>query len=166
MNRKPKRGHLSLRSALKAIFLISLLATIGSLYYWYYGDPAQNFFTWYRFNTLNGIPACDLCRYIRVCQYPILIISGIALRQNDENHAFTYIVPLARIGLCISLYKYLLEMNILPESGVCSAWSTSCATPWVIYLWFATLAFFGIVCFTLILLLKALSHQDGNDMHT
>lgn len=79
---------------MQLIFVISLLATIGSLYYGYYGDPVVNIMTRDLFNKANAIPACDLCWYVRVFQYPIVIISGIALLKKDYASVI-YIWPLA-----------------------------------------------------------------------
>lgn len=136
---------------LKIILIVSLFATIGSLYYGYFGDPVTNFGTGDRFNRLNGFPACDMCRYIRVFQYPILLISAIALRKKD-THSWVYMLPLAVGGLFFATYKYLLEMNLIQESGLCAPWGVSCGTSPVTYRRFLTLSSMGIIAFILIII--------------
>ena len=78
MNRRPLR--------LRIIFFQSLLATIGSLYLGFYGDPVLNFFyTGDWFNPENAFAICDLCRYARILMYPLVFISGVALIRNDNQ---------------------------------------------------------------------------------
>jgi len=100
---------MSVRILLQGIFIISLLATVGSLYFGYFGDPLTNILSGDLFNKANAIAACDLCWYIRIFQFPILLISAIALIRNDY-HSIWYIRPLALLGIIVSAYKYTLEM--------------------------------------------------------
>ena len=131
---------------LRVIFLLSLWATVGSLYYGYFGDPVQNWSTWFRFSRLNGLPPCDLCRYMRVFQYPLLLISGVALRKHDK-HAWVYMLPLSVLGFITGIYKYLLEIDVLAESWVCSAGWVSCSEASVMYGGFISLALLWSVIF-------------------
>lgn len=154
------------KRALWGIFIVSLIATLGSLYYGYFWDPVENFSTGYWFSPINALIACDMCRYIRVFQYPLAIISGLALRHNDRA-VMKYIFPLATIWLFIAGYKYLLEMWVVQQSGICSAGSASCSEPWVTYFWFITLAFLWIISFLIIIGLWMLANQSSKtSQHT
>lgn len=84
---------------LKAALLISLLGTVGSLY----------------FSEVMKLPACSLCWYQRVFMYPLVIILSIGLYKKDKR-VVDYALPLSLIGLLISIYHNLLYYNILPES--------------------------------------------------
>ncbi len=138
---------MSSKSLLQIIFMISLLATVGSLYFWYFGDPLTNILSGELFNKANGIAACDLCRYIRIFQFPILLISAIALLRNDY-HSVVYMGPLALIWGIISLYKYALEMWWLVDKWLCGINSAaSCSSTPIMYRGFVTLAFLGVVSF-------------------
>lgn len=144
------------KTYLRIIFVVSLIATVGSLYYGYFGDPVANLQTGDRFNRLNGFPACDMCRYIRVFQYPLVLISGIALLKKD-SHSGMYILPLAVLGLIFSTYKYLLEMGMIQETWLCTPGAVSCGTSPVTYRWFLTLSSMGIIAFFIIIVFSSAS---------
>lgn len=151
---------MSAKVLLKGIFIISLLATIGSLYIGYYGDPLTNIFTGELFNSANAIAACDLCWYIRIFQFPILIISAIALLRADF-HSIVYIWPLAFLGIIVSIYKYTLEMWRITDQGFCGINSSaSCSSTPIMYWGFITLAFLGIVSFGLTLLFSRMIKKN------
>lgn len=112
---------------LRLIWLITALSTIGSLYVGYFGDPINNFLAGALFDTARGIAACDLCRYIRACTYPIFILSSIALWKK-ETHIIHYIRPFALIGLFFATYKYWLEKFASSDAlGICTS-PVSCST--------------------------------------
>lgn len=64
---------------------------------------------------------------MRVFQYPLVFISGIALLLQDKKGVL-YMWPLALIGLMISIYKWGIESGRIVESGICNS-GISCATP-------------------------------------
>lgn len=125
---------------LRLIWLITALSTVGSLYVGYFGDPVNNLLAGILFDTSRGIAACDLCRYIRACTYPIFIISSIALRKK-ETHIIHYIWPFALIGLFFAMYKYWLEKFASSDAlGICTS-PVSCSTISLEYFGFITLSF-------------------------
>ncbi|KKP95049.1 MAG: putative disulfide formation protein [Microgenomates group bacterium GW2011_GWC1_38_14] len=91
---------LLLKYLLPFIFLVSLVATFGSLY----------------FSEILKLPACSLCWYQRVFMYPIALISAVGLFRKDKNSIF-YVLPLAIVGLGIAIYHNLLYYGIIPESA-------------------------------------------------
>ena len=93
---------------MRFIFVISLLSILGSLYYGYFGDPVLNSAANEWWNTANALAICEMCRYIRVCTYPLVLISGAALVYHDYKH-IQYIWPLALLGFFAASYKYWLE---------------------------------------------------------
>jgi len=135
--------------SLYGIFGISLLATLGSIYIWYRWDPLTNISTGYLFNRLNWIAPCDLCWYMRVFQYPIVLISWIWILIKDSK-AFLYIWPLATIGLLISIYKFSLEQGWIIESSLCTSW-VSCSTATNLW-WRLSLPLLWAFCFIAILI--------------
>lgn len=125
---------------LRLIWLITALSTVGSLYVGYFGDPVNNLLAGILLDTSRGIAACDLCRYIRACTYPIFIISSIALWKK-ETHIIHYIWPFALIGLFFSTYKYRLEKFASGDTfGICTS-PVSCSTISLEYFGFVTLSF-------------------------
>ncbi len=137
---------------LRTITLVAALATIWSLYYWWYGDPFENMRTWQRFNPLNAIPACTICWYIRIFQYPIVLLSALGLLYNDRFVAPRYILPLAVWWFLLSLYKYALESWWVQESWTCSPSWVWCSTTYIEYLWFLTMPLMAMSVFVVIMI--------------
>jgi len=136
------------RQLLTLIFLVSLLATIGSLYISYFGDPRNNMYLGDLRNPLRGIAPCALCRYTRICMFPVVFISWIALKYKDRQIRRT-ILPFALLWLIISGYIYGIEMDRwVKSSELCGINSVvQCWDPAVLYGGRFTLATAGIVSF-------------------
>ena len=139
---------------LQSIFIISLTATLGSFYIGYRGDPILNRQSWYFFNRLNGIPPCEFCWYMRIFQYPLVFISGIALLTKDKT-AIKYIWPMALAGLITAVYKRGMEGGWIAESGMCLS-GISCSTPTNLW-WVISLPLIGVWAFLLILIASFIS---------
>ncbi len=142
------------KDLLQCIFIISLAATLGSLYYGYFWDPLANILSGDLFNRQNGFPACDMCRYIRIFQFPIPILTWIALLRKDYN-IVNYVAPIAFLGIIVSLYKYSLEMGWIVDKWLCGINSAaSCSSTPIMYRGFLTLAFLWITSFGMILIIS------------
>ena len=72
-------------------FLVSLIATLGSLFF---------------SEIMNFVP-CSLCWYQRIFMYPLVFIFLTNLLYPDKS-VFKYSFPLVFIGLIISIYHNLL----------------------------------------------------------
>ncbi|USN55648.1 MAG: hypothetical protein H6765_03515 [Candidatus Peribacteria bacterium] len=59
---------------MRVLFAIAVVSTLGSMYFGYFGDPVLNAQTGDWWNRANALPVCDMCWYIRVCTYPLVII--------------------------------------------------------------------------------------------
>lgn len=81
-----------LENSLIVIWTVSLVATLGSLY----------------FSEVRGYEPCTLCWYQRILMYPIVLISGIALFQKNARIALTLAV-FSIVGGSISLYHYGIQ---------------------------------------------------------
>lgn len=90
--------------ALPFAWAVATTATLGSLY----------------LSEVAKFPPCELCWYQRIAMYPLVVLLGIAALRRDRSVRW-YVVPLAGIGLAISIYHYLVER--FPDSI-----STSCST--------------------------------------
>lgn len=91
--------------------LVATTASLGSLWF-------SEHFGW--------IP-CRFCWYQRCFMYPLAIILIVAAIRKDRRINW-YAVPLATIGLLISLWHNLLERGVVQESKECAA-TTPCAVP-------------------------------------
>ena len=110
------------------IFSISLFWTVLSLYYSYFWDIYINILDGVLFDSSRAIKPCDLCRYIRLAQYPTTLISWMALRYKDYLASKKYIIWLTLFWILVSWYKVALEYWIITLEGswVCGAWSVAC----------------------------------------
>lgn len=116
--------------ALTFMFIVSGLATIGSLVY----------------SLGIGFPPCDLCWYQRIFMYPIFFLSGVALYKK---HVFDTIKPYMRFlvifGASIALFHtivYYTGVNPVP----CSA-TASCTARYVFEFGFMTIPLMSLISF-------------------
>ncbi|MFJ7935470.1 disulfide oxidoreductase [Sporosarcina sp. NPDC096371] len=131
--------HKRLENSLIFIWTVSLVATLGSLY----------------FSEVRGYEPCTLCWYQRILMYPIVLISGVALFQKNARIALTTAV-FAVIGGSISLYHYgIQKLSFLSDSAP-SCGNVSCTGQYINYLGFITIPFLALVAFVLIFITSIL----------
>lgn len=118
---------------LLVMFTVSLLATIGSLY----------------FSEIKNYTPCELCWIQRIFMYPNVIILGFALLKKDIQMTLPTIV-LSGIGMCISIYHYgLQKLPALQDAGgFCG--EVPCNLQYVNYFGFITIPFLAGVAFILL----------------
>lgn len=133
---------------LAIIFIQALLAMLGSLYYGYFGDPILNLQTGHRFNPLNGLVPCELCRYARILMYPIVFISLIWLLERSTK-CVKYILPLSIVGIGLEIYHYLLQKVNFTTSFTCT-YANPCNALEVNYLGFITIPLLCMIAFIVI----------------
>lgn len=124
-----------LENGLIFICTVSLIATLGSLY----------------FSEVRGYVPCTLCWYQRILMYPIVLISGVALFQKNARIALTTAV-FAIVGGSISLYHYgIQKLSFLGENApTCGA--VPCTGQYINYLGFITIPLLALVAFLIILI--------------
>lgn len=87
--------------------------------------------------------------------YPLALLLPIGMLSKDRL-IYRYTLPLALVGLGISLYHNLLYYNILPEAAAPCLAGVSCTTKFIEYFGFVTiplLAGIGFLALTILLLL-------------
>lgn len=133
--------------ALYVVFAQALLAMLGSLY----------------FSEIMKLPPCVLCWYQRIALYPIVLLAGIAIWHDDRKVAYRYLLPLASIGLLISVYQNLLYYKILPETIQPCTFGISCTAKLIEWGGFITIPLLALIAFVVIVasLLMA-RHADNN----
>ena len=119
------------------IFIVSTLAMLGSLYFWYFGDPVKNLASGEFFNPDNALAICVLCRYTRIATYPIVLISALGLIRRDTS-VWVYILPLVIVGLVVSLYQNAIIIIPTITSGVCDI-NNPCTIGYLNWRWFITI---------------------------
>ena len=135
---------------LRIVFIQSLIATLWSLYYGFYGDPIFNFYTGEWFNSANAFSICDLCRYARILMYPLVLISGVALMRNDKQ-SYWYMLPSAILWIILDTFHYTLQMFPTQTSFKCTA-ANPCMAFYVRYFGFLTIPGLCLLAFIIIFL--------------
>ena len=126
MNKKLENGLL-------AIFSISLVATLGSLY----------------FSEVRGFVPCEMCWYQRILMYPIVILSTVAYIQKNARISLTTAV-FAIIGGSISLYHYGIQKISFLQETAPACGQVSCTGFYINWLGFITIPFLALTAFVMI----------------
>jgi disulfide bond formation protein DsbB len=117
-------------------FLISLIATLGSLFF---------------SEIMNFIP-CSLCWYQRIFMYPLVFLFLINLLFPDDK-IFKYTFPLVFIGWIISIYHNLLMFKIIPENLSPCVQGVPCSVDYLNWFGFITIPLLSFFAYTFILIL-------------
>jgi disulfide bond formation protein DsbB len=125
-------------------FIISLIATLGSLFF---------------SEVMNFIP-CSLCWYQRIFMYSLIFLFLINLLFPDDK-IFKYSFPLVIIGWIISIYHNLLMFGIIPEKLSPCVQGVPCSTMYINWLGFITIPLLSFFAYTTILILL-LKMKKGN----
>jgi len=116
-----------------AVWVISLVATLGSLF----------------FSEVMRLPPCVLCWYQRIFMYPLVLVTTIGLLWRDPA-ALRYAWPLATGGFLVAVYHNLLYYHLIPESITPCTTGVSCTSRQIEWLGFITIPFLSLAAFTLI----------------
>lgn len=129
------------KNSLFFAFAVSLIATLGSLFY----------------SEIAHYEPCKLCWFQRIFMYPLPIILGLAIMRNYKKEIILYSRFLAAIGGAIALYHYYLQRFGDP-SVPCSAvgYSVSCAKVFLLTFGYITIPLMSATAFILILVLLQL----------
>ncbi|MBD8036478.1 disulfide bond formation protein B [Solibacillus sp. A46] len=126
-----------LENALLVIWVVSLTATLGSLY----------------FSEIRGYEPCALCWYQRILMYPIVIIATVAYIQKNARIAMTTAV-FSTIGALTSLYHYGLQKLDFLQDTAPACGRVPCTGQYINWLGFITIPFLALTAFTIIAIIS------------
>jgi disulfide bond formation protein DsbB len=129
--------------ALPLAWAVATTSTLGSLY----------------LSEVAKFPPCILCWYQRIAMYPLVVILAVASLRRDRA-AKWYVVPLALVGMGISIYHYLIERFPDSVSTVCSD-DVPCSTVWVWEFGFLSIPAMAGLGFALVITLVLLAGSSG-----
>ena len=117
-------------------FTVSLVATLGSLFY----------------SEIAGYEPCKLCWYQRILMYPQVILLGLALFRK-ETFIRTYSIVLSSLGALIALVHYTgqLGFNIFNLGCLAVGYSANCSQRFVLEFGYITIPMMALSAFLLIL---------------
>jgi len=125
------------------LFVLSLAAMLATLWMQYYGN----------------LSPCLMCWWQRICMYPLVLISGIAILKNTAlNEVADYILGLSIIGAGIALYQHLLQM--LPQGALipCDA-ANECGVRSVFEFGYITIPWMALSMFVVFILIAWLGRR-------
>lgn len=125
-----------------AVWLVSLLATLGSLF----------------FSEVMRLPPCVLCWYQRIFMYPLVVVTTVGLLRRDPG-ALRYAWPLAVGGLAVAVFHNLLYYHLIPDSITPCTTGVSCTSRQIEWLGFITIPLLSLAAFTLIVTSLFVCHQ-------
>lgn len=119
--------------ALSIAWIFALVATLGSLY----------------FSEIRLFEPCKLCWLQRICMYPLALILGMAVYDNNKL-IVKYVQPLAIIGWCIALW-HVLEQKVpgFADFMPCTV-GVPCNLDYINWLGFITIPMLSLTAFTFI----------------
>jgi disulfide bond formation protein DsbB len=104
----------SRRNLIYSSWVISLLATFGSLY----------------FSEILKYQPCVLCWYQRIFMYPLALILPIGLLLRDKN-LHLYVLPLSIFGVLVSFYQNLLYYGFISQAASPCTIGVSCTARFI-----------------------------------
>jgi disulfide bond formation protein DsbB len=130
-------------NAIWMAWVVAFVCTVGSLIY---------------SEVIHFVP-CRLCWYQRIAMYPLSIILFVGAIRREALVKF-YALPLALIGLVISIYHYLVQVNPSLEGGACDP-TNPCSARYVEEFGFISIPFMAGAGFILIAVLLAFYTKAG-----
>ncbi len=129
----------SMRSvAIPIAALVTVVAMLGSLY----------------FSDVAHFTPCRLCWFQRIFMYPLaFVLTGAAIRRARDAH--WYALPLAFVGVPISVYHYLQQRFPNIASSACTA-DVPCSSTWVWQFGLVSIPYMALSAFLLVLVLVGL----------
>ena len=100
-----------------------------------------------------GFIPCEFCWYQRIAMYPLAVILLVAAVTRDDRAA-KYVIPIAVIGLALSVYHY--QLQVFPEQGGSCSSGVPCTARYVEEFGFISIPFMAGCAF-----LSALALQLG-----
>jgi disulfide bond formation protein DsbB len=132
-----------------SLWLISLIATVGSLF----------------FSEVLKYPPCLLCWYQRVCMYPLVLIFLTGLVSQDKSFV-KFSLPQVVIGWGIALYHNLLYYKWIPENLAPCQRGISCTSVHIEWFGFITIPLLSWMAFSLILIILINLVRNTNEEST
>lgn len=135
---RKKEPEIFRKNGLILSFLISLTATLGSLFY----------------SEIAGYEPCVLCWYQRILMYPQVILLFTAILKKEGRRIADYSIGLSFLGAILAGFHYYLQIKGT-GSFVCSnvGYSANCSEAFFMDFGFVTIPLSALTAFLLIMVL-------------
>lgn len=128
---------------MQMIFIVSLIAMLGSLY----------------FSEFRLYEPCEMCWYQRILMYPIVLLSFIGVIKDDIN-AGLYVRLMSGIGLLVSTYHYALQKIPAFGDSANACMGVSCTVQYINWAGFITIPLLALTAFVVIFILSFFIKKD------
>lgn len=128
---------------LHLVFVTSLASLVFSLVY----------------SNIMDFPPCELCWIQRICMYPQVLLSLMALIRKDL-HMVYYLLPLSIIGLVVSFYHSLVQWGFGLGLLGCTAVGGECAKVYVLEYGYITIPFMAFSSFVYLLTISVIYYHS------
>lgn len=128
---------------MQMIFIVSLIAMLGSLY----------------FSEIRLYEPCEMCWYQRILMYPIVLLSFIGIIKNDIK-ASLYVRVLSGIGIFVSAYHYALQKIPAVGDSANACMGVSCTVQYINWAGFITIPLLALTAFIIIFILSFFIKKD------
>ena len=98
-----------------------------------------------------GFVPCEFCWYQRIAMYPLAVILLVAGITRGDRVA-KYVMPIAAIGLALSVYHY--QLQVFPEQGGACSSGVPCTARYVEEFGFISIPFMAGCAFLSVLALQ------------
>ena len=132
------------KNAIYIVLIQAIVATLGSLY----------------FSDIKGYEPCVLCWWQRIFMYSLIPVITIATLRR-ENRIYQYTLPMAILGIIVSIYHNLLYVGIIKNEEFCTG-GISCTSKYIEYFGFVTIPFLALMGFAIIIGLSLISRNYIN----
>lgn len=133
----PDASSLLEGTAIWLAWVVALVATLGSLFY----------------SEVIGFEPCRLCWFQRIAMYPMAVVLLVGAIRREFQVKY-YALPLALVGLAISIYHVFVQRFPALEGTSCDP-SNPCSNIWAEVFGFVTIPFMAGAGFILIAVLLA-----------
>jgi len=117
-------------------WLVAAVSTLGSLF----------------FSEVMDLVPCILCWYQRIFMFPLAIVLLVGLMPLDKK-VVNYALPLAIIGLLITVYHCLLFFGFIPENLQPCSQGVSCADSSMVLFGILPIPLLSLAAFLIIIVL-------------
>ena len=117
-----------------AAWLVTAVATAGSLFFSY----------------VMGFAPCVLCWYQRIFLFPLVVVLAVGLFPFDRR-VVRYALPLAALGWLVAAYHNLVYAGVVPESLQPCARGVSCSEEYLSLFGFLSIPMLSLLGFSALL---------------
>lgn len=154
-----KRNH----PANYVIFIQSLIAMLGSLYFSNFGDPVGNIQSGRFFHTDGGYDPCNLCRWSRILMYPIVWFSLWALIRQDRK-IVNILQWVSGAGILLSTYHYLMQKTTIFQGTAFCTLENACSNTQLGYFGFLTIPLMALIAYIVIFISCLVVKSDAKEV--